>query len=167
MAEESRIRRREDGEVLLGERALRGDADLVLLAEDGDGAAEHPSLAIDLDAVVEDLLEGDDVHDLVLDGLAAVDGKGLRLLLAFGGRTGQLLGLGSRHGEALREGEGRWWSTRETRRSRRRAQRRRERESSEQALNPNPKLFQSPWMDEVFLCNEGSKVCMPMSATFP
>lgn len=93
----------ESPRVPLGEGALGGDGDLVLLAGDGDGAAEHSSLAIDLDAVVKELLEGGDVHDLVLDGLPAVDGEGLGLLLALGaGGTGCLLGHGSRHGGSLR-----------------------------------------------------------------
>jgi hypothetical protein len=87
----NRSRNRREGEGLpLGEGALGGDADLVLVARDGDSAAENAGLAVDLDAVVEELLKGRDVHDLVLHGLAAVDGEGLSLLLAALGRSGLL-----------------------------------------------------------------------------
>jgi len=86
-------------QVPLGEGALGGDADLVLLTSDGDGGAEHARFAVNLDAVVEELFEGGDVHDLVLHGLATVDGERLSLLLALG-HCGRLLGHGGRHGEA-------------------------------------------------------------------
>jgi len=84
-------------QVPLGEGTLRSDADLVFLAGDGDSATEDPSLSIDLDAVVEELLEGGNVHNLIFHGLAAVDGEGLGLLLALGPGRGLLGGNCDRH----------------------------------------------------------------------
>lgn len=46
---------------------------------DSDAVAEVAGAAFDLDAVVQELLEGADVEDLVADGLRAVD----RVLLPF------------------------------------------------------------------------------------
>ena len=58
----------------LGEGPVGGDRDLGLLAGDGDGVAEAPGLAAgDLDALLQELLERGDLHDLVLHGLGAVD----------------------------------------------------------------------------------------------
>ena len=66
----------------LREGALGGDGDLALVAGDGDGIAEGSGLATgDLDALLQELLERGDVHDLVLDGLPAVDHEGRPLLL--------------------------------------------------------------------------------------
>ncbi|KAG0595922.1 hypothetical protein M758_UG209700 [Ceratodon purpureus] len=99
-------------QVSLGESALGGDADAVLLPSDGDGAAEHSGLAIDFDAVVKELLEGGDVHDLVLYRLTAVDGEGLRLLLALR-NSGRLPGSDSvRHwrGREVLKLEPKGWS---------------------------------------------------------
>lgn len=45
----------------------------VTLLGDLDGVAEVAGAAINLDAVVEELLEGGDVEDLVADGLRSVD----------------------------------------------------------------------------------------------
>lgn len=53
---------------------MRNDLDLsITLLGDGDSVSEVTSAALDLDAVVEELLEGLDVEDLVVDGLGAVD----------------------------------------------------------------------------------------------
>ena len=68
----------------LREGALRGDTDLVLLAGDGDRLSEDADLPADLDAILQELLEGGDVHDLVIHGLPTVDGEGGRLLLPLG-----------------------------------------------------------------------------------
>ena len=62
-------------EVAAGELDVRDDLDLVAAdLGDGDGLAEVASAALDLDAVVQELLEGADVEDLVGDWLGAVDG---------------------------------------------------------------------------------------------
>ena len=114
------MRKEAGGGEPLGERALGGDANLVLLTGDGDGAAEHSSLAVHLDAVVQELLEGGDVHDLVLDRLAAIDGKSRGLLLALGGGGGRLLGHGSRHVKALGS-RGLWRARRSSARQQKRA----------------------------------------------
>ena len=45
---------------------------------DLDGVAEVSGTALDLDAVVEELLKGSGVEDLVVDGLRAVDDVLLR-----------------------------------------------------------------------------------------
>lgn len=57
------------------------DLSLALLA-DLDGIAEVTGAALDLDAVVQELLKRLDVEDLVVDGLRAVDDELLRHLLA-------------------------------------------------------------------------------------
>jgi hypothetical protein len=69
----------------------------MLQAGDGDSAAKDPSLSVDLDAVVEEILEGSNVHNLISHGLAAVDSEGLRLLLALGPGRGLLRGNCDRH----------------------------------------------------------------------
>lgn len=70
-----------DTQIPFGEVGARGDGDLVLLAGDGDGVAESAGLAADLDAFLEELLEGGDVHDLILHRLSAVDDECGPLLL--------------------------------------------------------------------------------------
>jgi hypothetical protein len=53
---------------------VRNDLDLsITLLRDGNCIAKVTGAAFDLDAVVEELLEGLDVEDLVVDGLRAVD----------------------------------------------------------------------------------------------
>ena len=52
---------------------------------------EVTGLAVDLDAVVKELLEGLDVEDLVVDGLRAVDDELLGDLLALLGGGAALL----------------------------------------------------------------------------
>ena len=62
---------------------MRNDLDLaVALLGDGDRVAEVAGAAIDLDAVVQELLKRLDVEDLVVDWLRAVDDELLRDLLA-------------------------------------------------------------------------------------
>jgi hypothetical protein len=86
---EVEVKGREDGKrVPLGEGPLGGDGDLGLLARDGDGVAEVAGLSAgDLDALLQELLERGDVHDLVLHGLGAVDHERDRTLLLPAGRT--------------------------------------------------------------------------------
>lgn len=77
-------------QVAAGELLVGDDLDLAIgLLGDLDVVAEVASAALDLDAVVQELLEGLDVEDLVVDGLRAVDHELLRDLLAL------LLALGS------------------------------------------------------------------------
>ena len=57
----------------LGEGTVGGDGDLALLPSDGDGVTEGTSLSADLDPLLEELLEGGDVHDLVVHRLCTVD----------------------------------------------------------------------------------------------
>jgi hypothetical protein len=53
---------------------MRNDLDLsITLLRDGNRIAKVTGAAFDLDTVVEELLEGLDVEDLVVDGLRAVD----------------------------------------------------------------------------------------------
>jgi len=53
---------------------MRNNLDLSLTSlADLDGVAKVTGAALDLDAVVEELLEGGGVEDLVVDGLRAVD----------------------------------------------------------------------------------------------
>jgi hypothetical protein len=63
-------------EVAAGELDVRDDFDLIA-ADLGDGhiVPEIAGAAFDLDAVMQELLEGADIEDLVGDGLRAVDGK--------------------------------------------------------------------------------------------
>merc|ERR1719502_335471 len=68
-------------EVALGHLDLRGDHDAGLVLGDGDRVAQHAGLAVHLDAVLEELLEGADLHDLVVDRPGAIQDEGLRLLL--------------------------------------------------------------------------------------
>ena len=58
----------------------------VALLGDLDGLAEVTGAALDLDAVVKELLESLDVEDLIVDGLRAVDDELLGDLLALLGR---------------------------------------------------------------------------------
>jgi hypothetical protein len=61
-------------EVTTGELLVGNNLDLALgLLGDGDGVAEVSGAALNLDAVVEELLEGLDIEDLVVHGLRAVD----------------------------------------------------------------------------------------------
>jgi hypothetical protein len=61
-------------QVAAGELLVSNDLDLAIaLLGDLDDLAEVTGAALDLDAVVEELLEGLDVEDLVVDGLRAVD----------------------------------------------------------------------------------------------
>jgi len=61
---------------------VSNDLDLAIaLLGDLDNIAEVTSAALDLNAVVKELLERLDVEDLVVDGLAAVDDELLRHLL--------------------------------------------------------------------------------------
>jgi hypothetical protein len=72
----------------LRERPLGGDGDLGLVAGDGDALAEVAGLAAgDLDALLQELLERGDLHDLVLHGLGAVDREGDGALLLPAGRA--------------------------------------------------------------------------------
>ena len=74
---------------------MSNDLDLsIALLGDGDGLAEVSGAALDLDAVVKELLEGLEIEDLVVDGLRAVDDELLGDLLA-------LLGRGSAGGALL------------------------------------------------------------------
>ena len=53
---------------------MRNDLDLsIALLRDLDVVAEVAGTALNLDAVVKELLEGLDVEDLVVDGLRSVD----------------------------------------------------------------------------------------------
>jgi hypothetical protein len=61
-------------QVAARELLVRNDLNLSLaLLGDLDCVAEVTGAALNLDAVVEELLEGLDVEDLVVDGLRAVD----------------------------------------------------------------------------------------------
>jgi hypothetical protein len=61
-------------QVAAGELLVRNDLDLsIALLGDGNGVAKVTGAALDLDAVVQELLESLDVEDLVVDGLRAVD----------------------------------------------------------------------------------------------
>lgn len=74
--------RKKNGSEPFGEGTLGSDGDLVLVTGDSDGVAERTGLASgDLDALLEELLERGDVHDLVLDRLRAVDHERARPLL--------------------------------------------------------------------------------------
>lgn len=62
-------------QVSLGEGKLGSDDDLGLVAGDGDLGAQLTSLAVDLDAVVQELLEGGRVQHLILNGLPQINGE--------------------------------------------------------------------------------------------
>jgi hypothetical protein len=63
---------------------VRNNLDLALASlADLDGLAKVTGAALDLDAVVEELLKGSGVEDLVVDGLGAVDGVLFRSVLVF------------------------------------------------------------------------------------
>ena len=69
-------------QVAAGELLVSNDLDLAItLLGDLDDIAKVTGAALDLDAVVQELLESLDVEDLVVDGLAAVDDELLRHLL--------------------------------------------------------------------------------------
>jgi len=61
-------------EVATRELLVGNDLDLSIgLLGDGDGIAEVSSAAINLDAVMQELLEGLNVEDFVVHGLRAID----------------------------------------------------------------------------------------------
>lgn len=61
-------------EVATGEGDVGDDLDLAIASlGDDDVVAEVADAALDLDAVVEELLEGGDIEDLVARGLRSVD----------------------------------------------------------------------------------------------
>jgi hypothetical protein len=61
-------------QVAAGELLVRNDLDLALaLLGDLNDVAEVTGAALDLDAVVQELLESLEIEDLVVDGLRAVD----------------------------------------------------------------------------------------------
>lgn len=61
-------------EVATGEGDVGDDLDLAIASlGDDDLVAEVADTALDLDAVVEELLEGRDIEDLVARGLRSVD----------------------------------------------------------------------------------------------
>jgi hypothetical protein len=63
-------------QVAAGELLVRDDLDLALaLLGDLDDVAEVTGAALDLDAVVQELLESLEIEDLVVDGLRAVDNE--------------------------------------------------------------------------------------------
>jgi hypothetical protein len=71
---------------------VRNDLDLsITRLRDLDDVAEVSGAALDLDAVMEELLEGLDVEDFVVDGLRAVDDELLGDLLLLGAGGGGLL----------------------------------------------------------------------------
>ena len=79
-------------QVAAGELLVSNDLDLAItLLGDLDDLAEVTGAALDLDAVVEELLESLDVEDLVVDGLRAVDDELLGDLLALLGGGAALL----------------------------------------------------------------------------
>ena len=70
-------------EVATGERDVGNDLNLAIARlGDNNVVTEVADTALDLDAVVQELLEGGDVEDLVARWLRSVDGE-LRRLLAF------------------------------------------------------------------------------------
>ena len=79
-------------QVAAGELLVSNDLDLAIaLLGDLDDLAEVTGAALDLDAVVKELLESLDVEDLVVDGLRAVDDELLGDLLALLGGGAALL----------------------------------------------------------------------------
>lgn len=62
-------------QVSLRERKLGSDTDLGLVRGDFDLAAKLTGLAVDLDAVMEELVEGIDIENLIINRLRAVDGE--------------------------------------------------------------------------------------------
>lgn len=79
-------------QVAAGELLVRNDLDLAIaLLADLDGITKVTGAALNLDAVVQELLESLDVEDLVVDGLRAVDDELLGDLLALLGGSGALL----------------------------------------------------------------------------
>jgi hypothetical protein len=79
-------------QVAAGELLVRNDLDLsIALLGDGNGVAKVTGAALDLDAVVQELLESLDVEDLVVDGLRAVDDE--RGLYSVSYLVGDLLSL--------------------------------------------------------------------------
>lgn len=62
-------------EVATREWNVCDDFDLAITSlADGNGVTELSNTALDLDLVVEELLEGGEIEDLVADWLGAVDG---------------------------------------------------------------------------------------------
>jgi hypothetical protein len=79
-------------QVAAGELLVSNDLDLsITLLGDLDNVAKVTGAALDLDAVVQELLESLDVEDLVVDGLRAVDDELLGDLLALLRAGGGLL----------------------------------------------------------------------------
>lgn len=79
-------------QVAARELLVRNDLDLAIaLLADLDGITKVTGAALNLDAVVQELLESLDVEDLVVDGLRAVDDELLGDLLALLGGSGALL----------------------------------------------------------------------------
>lgn len=62
-------------QVSLGERKLSRDRHLGLVRGDFDLASKLASLAVDLDAVVKELVEGVDIEHLIIHRLGAVNGE--------------------------------------------------------------------------------------------
>jgi len=63
---------------------MRNNLDLsITLLANHDGIAQVTGAAVDLDAVMEELLEGGEIEDFVVDGLGGVDDELLGDLLAF------------------------------------------------------------------------------------
>lgn len=62
-------------QISLGEGQLSSDDDLGLVAGDSHLGAQLTGLAVDLDAVVQELLEGGRVQNLVLNGLPQINGE--------------------------------------------------------------------------------------------
>lgn len=70
-------------EVTLGELLVGGDGDLgVITTDDGDLIGQTTSAALDLDAIVEELLESRGIENLVTGGAGAVDDELVGDLLA-------------------------------------------------------------------------------------
>jgi hypothetical protein len=62
-------------EVALGEVLVGGDGDLIIAAVDDHLVGETTSAALNLDAIVKELLEGSGIEDLVTSGAGAVNDK--------------------------------------------------------------------------------------------
>ena len=70
-------------EVTLGELLVGGDGDLgVITTDDGDLVGQTTGAALDLDAIVEELLESRSIENLVTSGAGAVDDELVGDLLA-------------------------------------------------------------------------------------
>ena len=84
-------------DIPFGEDAVGSDTDLVLFARDGDRLSEDTDLTSDLDAILQELLERGDVHDLVLHWLPTVDSERGGFLLALGRASASLGGDSGGH----------------------------------------------------------------------